>query len=846
MLELKDIVKEYLAGENKVVALNNVNLAFRESEFVSVLGPSGCGKTTLLNIIGGLDRYTSGDLIIGDKSTKDFKDRDWDTYRNHKIGFVFQSYNLIMHLSVLENVELALSIAGISKKEKRERAIEALKTVGLGDQIKKKPNQLSGGQMQRVAIARAIVNNPEIILADEPTGALDSEISLQVLDILKEISKDKLVIMVTHNTDLAEKYSTRIVNMLDGKIIGDSNPIKKAELRKLKKAKEKAINKKASMSVWTAFSLSFKNLWSKKAKTILTSFAGSIGIIGVALVLAVSAGFTNYISSLQSDTLGGYPLAVSQVAIDYDAITGALGSGVINGDGSQIEIEDGELGVYDLSQVFIRFGKYNYISSSFLDYMTQYYNEDLEKPEERQELNAMRVGYATQLKILTEYEGNVVYVDNTESTSSLRGTTSSTFYEGFSDREFVLEHYDVVAGQYPTSRNEVALVIGENNTISKQLLESMRIELPSLDAEKLSIEDDILGKTYKIATNDIYYVPDDVANPTSFTPSTDYAGMYSQIGEDWTITISCVLRLKEDATSNLLDEGIMYLPSLATTYRTNCRNSFIAQKTLELVTEDWELTSPRLYQPFVLDISELNMVFDQEISQAMFTFYTPYQMQQTLKEQFGYDMTNAEVIEIALQTLGASELPTGILFYPKTFDAKSNLLNYINEWNDAQTVEANKIVYTDSTEFLTSTMGQLINIISYVLIAFASISLVVSSIMIGIITYTSVIERTKEIGVLRSIGARKKDISRVFNAETFIIGFAAGLIGIALTYILCIPISAIISSVSGGVLSSNFAVLDPISALILVGISIVLTLISGLIPARIASKKDPVVALRTD
>ncbi len=825
MLRLKNICKNYELGDLKVEALKNVSINFRRNEFVSILGPSGCGKTTLLNIIGGLDKYTSGDLVIENKSTKNFKDKDWDFYRNSKIGFVFQNYNLIPHLSVLENVELSLTLTGIKPKERKNRAKKALSDVGLISVINKKPNQLSGGQMQRVAIARALVNNPQIILADEPTGALDSETSVQIMEILKKISSNKLIIMVTHNKELAQTYSTRIINILDGSITHDSKPYRP----KAEKKDDLFTNKKqkTSMSFFTAFSLSFKNLFSKKGKTILTSFAGSIGIIGVALVLAVSSGFTNYINNMQSDTLSGYPISISTVAIDYNAFSSGIDSSLPE-DG-----KEGELNIYDLSKIIGEFGHFNYLSPEFVKYVEDYYNEDQNK--EVPELNSMSLQYSLNLNILTKKNNEIIKLDTSSTTSSLYGTTSSLFFEGFNDKNFVLSYYDEVAGNYPSNENEVALIISQDNTISKQQLDSLGISYNSnLDGtfEPINL-DSIIGKEYKVILNDDYYVPayDDNGTLTKFNKNNNYDNLYET--SETTLKISGVLKLKEEATSSLFDEGIMYLPAFGETYSNNCKNSLIAQKTLE---------NKVLYEPFEIDVSELKAFIGDN---NPFIFNDPYTMQYIIQNQYNTEITLDEVLNLALQAVGASSIPTGIYIYPSTFEAKQNFLTHIAEWNESENGEKNNVVYTDATEFLTQTMGQLINMISYVLVAFASISLIVSSIMIGIITYTSVIERTKEIGVLRSIGARKKDISRLFNAETATIGLISGIIGIAVTYLFCPIINYIINSLAG-VNVGQIAILNPLHAIILITVSVILTLISGLIPSKIAAKKDPVVALRTE
>lgn len=843
ILELKDIKKDYKLADNVVPALKGVSMAFRHNEFVSILGPSGCGKTTMLNIIGGLDQYTSGDLIIKGQSTKKFKGGDWDTYRNHSIGFVFQSYNLIPHLSVLGNVELALTLAGISSKERKQRAMAVIERVGLKNECKKRPNQLSGGQMQRVAIARALVNNPEILLADEPTGALDSKTSVQIMELIKEISKERLVIMVTHNTELAEKYSSRIIKLLDGKVIDDSNPPSENDdaleriietlpqnAQNLQKNDKKAFKKKkSSMSVFTAFMLSLKNLITKKGRTILTSVAGSIGIIGVALVLAISNGFTNYINKMQTDTLGGYPIAVSTVAIDYSSLSSFMGESNKVGTSE----EEGSFGVYNPSTIIAKMGNYNFISDKFVKYINDYIEEDNKKGD-RKSLSSIQFTYATNLKVLTEGSEGVIFVDTKPTTSSIYGTSSSLFYEGLADKDFVLSNYDIVEGKYPENKNEVLLVLNSTGALSTDMLTKLGIAV-SVNSEgeyERILYSDVVGKTYKVISNDTYYTPvyDSEGNVTEFSTlaKADYQTAFDGASE--TLSICGVMKPRKDIVVEVFDAGIMYLPELATSYQQDCKNSLIVQKSID---------DGKFYVPFTVDISELK-----GFGLGIQNFNTPAEIVGFVKSSFDIDMTAEEATNLGLQMVGASTIPTGIYLYPKNFDGKAEVLKLIDDWNASENGAHNKIVYTDATEVLTGTLGELINIISYVLIAFAAISLLVSSIMIGIITYVSVVERTKEIGVLRSIGARKRDIARVFNAETFIIGLFAGLIGVVLTYILCFPVNAIIAKVSGGL--KNIAVLKFDHALILIAVSFVLTLISGLIPARIASKKDPVVALRSE
>ena len=851
MIKITDIVKDYTAGDSVVHALKGISLTFRENEFVSILGPSGCGKTTLLNVLGGLDRYTSGEIEINGKSTKLFRDKDWDAYRNHYIGFIFQSYNLIPHLSVLENVEIALTIAGLDRKTKREKAKEALNRVGLGEQLNKKPNQLSGGQMQRVAIARAIVNSPKIILADEPTGALDSKTSKQIMELLKEIAGDHLIIMVTHNAELAKKYSTRIIKLLDGEVKSDSNPFTIEEKQdiaqnqevadeeqkieennvkideKTQKKPKKDKKNKSSMSFWTAFMLSLKNLISKKGRTFMTSFAGSIGIIGIALVLAVSNGFSTYINDLQSTTLAGYPISVSTVTVNLDSLRQGM-----TDSGSDEELpefpDSDEIFSYDSEFNMItdlaKFSQYNFISPEFVEYMQAYKDEDDEKLDTQKTLNAIDFSYAYEMPVYTtNSSGEIIKVNTSLETSTMSGTQSGIFSEGLSNSDFVQSNYDIIAGTYPKEVTDLVLVVDSYNRLPASLLESLGI-----DSKESYTFDDILNKEYKVFTNNIYYKQDytaldienDLETITTYYNSQENSNVI-------TCKISAILRIKEDNPTSIYSEGIKYSPLLTEHLRQINKQSDIAKAQLE--------NTETLLVPFVFNVSELNMSIPFSSISSLISF---------AKTSYDIDLTISQAQQYGLQMLGASDIPVAITLYPTSFEAKEEIANYIQNWNN--THPENQIVYSDQTAFLTETMGQMVNIISYVLIAFASISLVVSSIMISIITYVSVIERTKEIGVLRSIGARKKDISRVFNAETLIIGLCSGILGVAVSFILTFPISAIVKNVAGGTFTANIAVLSPISALILVAISVILTVIAGFIPAKMAAKKDPVKALRTE
>ena len=837
MLKLSNISKKYIGKAYEVDALRDINIEFRKNEFVCILGPSGCGKTTMLNIIGGLDRYTSGDLIIDGKSTKDFKDRDWDNYRNKKIGFVFQSYNLIPHLSILGNVELALTISGVGKKERQQKAIEALKRVGLESVIKKKPNQLSGGQMQRVAIARALVNDPEILLADEPTGALDIKTSYEVMELIKSISKERLVIMVTHNGEIAEKYSTRIIKLLDGQIVDDSKPYKSRNKKKEDSIINNKKTKKSSMNFLTALSLSLKNLFSKKGRTILTSFAGSIGIVGIALVLAISNGFTNYINKIQSDALGAYPLTVSAISVDMNSFTSF-------GEKDDVgEVDETSVSPYNPAFQFIKYGHFNNLSKEFIEHVKKFEQDDLAKGENKQ-INLIEYNYFTPLKVLSKNEDDSINLfKNSNTTSVLSGTQSDIFYPILNNIDFVMSQYDLIYGSMPEKKEgdpftkELLLVVGEGNKISYSLLNKLGFSTPMVNGEyeKISFEE-ICNKEFKLLFNDDYYFPnsenfDEITAFSKLEEGGQEALKNAYNGATVTLKISGILRLKESAPASLLSSGVAYMPDLGNYYRENCQQSLIARKQLSLPK------TSNFFDNYVVNVQEISVL-------PRDGFASVQEINNFLKLSYGYELEVEEAFDLAMQQIGISETPTGIYFYPKNFDSKDSVIEMINQYNSTQTNENKKIVYVDSSGFLTETLGSIINIISYVLIAFAAISLVFSSIMIGIITYVSVIERTMEIGVLRSLGARKRDVANVFNSETFIIGFLAGIIGGVATLLLTIPINLIVGSLVPEI--GSIAVVNPIHILILTAISVLLSIISGLIPARIASKKDPVIALRSE
>ena len=767
MLQLKNIKKDYMLAGKPFPALKGVDLEFKENEFVSILGPSGCGKTTMLNIIGGLDRYTSGDLLIEGKSTKNFKDQDWDAYRNATIGFVFQTYNLISHLSVLDNVEMSLRLAGVSPKERKERAQQVLIEVGLEEHLYKRPNQLSGGQMQRVAIARALVNNPKILLADEPTGALDSETSAQIMKLIQKISKDRLVIMVTHNSEIANEYSDRIVHLLDGLVTDDSRP---ADLNKEDK-KEKLMNQRTSMSYATAIKTSFKNLLTKKGRTIITAIAGSIGIIGIALVLAISNGMTEYTSNIQSDTLAGFPITVDQTVVQFGPP-----EEVTNPRPDLEFIEDDVFYPYDQTSSLTQHE--NIITPEFIDYL-----EDMDNSY----YNSISYTRGIMLNIVNLSDnGGYIKVQTTSSGNPFFGG-SSYFNEMPNNQVFIESQYDVLYGDYPTDYQDVVLIVDERNRVDLSLLENLGI----------SIEDDyqssdLIVQTFKVVLNDVYYR--EVSGV--YIPSTDYEVMYNDTSSI-TLTISGILRVKEDASSEILDTGVGYTSDLTTTLLDIEKSSNIV--TAQVATPDTNVLT--------------GLPFNSQIT---------------------YD----EVMRL----IGGDDTPVSVQIYPVSFDDKDEIKAYIDAYNVGKD-EVDQIIYTDLAESISSTIQGLINTITIILTAFAAISLVVSSVMIGIITYVSVVERTKEIGIMRSLGARKKDISRIFNAETLLIGFTAGIFGIVIAYLLIIPINVIVENFID---ESGFASLLVVHALFLVVLSTILTLIAGLFPSRIAAKRDPVVALRTE
>ncbi len=955
MLKLTQIKKDYITGDTSVSALKGVDLEFRENEFVAILGHSGCGKTTLLNIIGGLDKYTSGDLVINGKSTKDFNDSDWDTYRNHSIGFVFQSYNLIPHQSVLSNVELALTLSGVSREERRARAIEALERVGLGDQIHKKPNQMSGGQMQRVAIARALVNNPDILLADEPTGALDSETSVQIMNIIKEISKDKLVIMVTHNPELAEEYANRIIRLKDGEVEGDTNPYTaevtmepQEEIVVDKKAKRanKSAKKKKSMSFLTALSLSLNNLMTKKGRTFLTSFAGSIGIIGIALILAVSAGVNAYITSVEESTMSSYPIEIHESTMDTMTLLGSFME--------QNTIENREPDTIYSNDVMINVMNAfsNGVTSNNLTAFKQHIESN---PTIKNNATDIKYKYHAGLNTYTrvpvvdkdgnavlDAQGNQTYTyrrnlgDMSElmsviTTGALNANASvinsAVWKEFVGNSEYIESQYTVVenGGRLPQNENEVVLIVGKDLIISDYILYMLGIrDSQELRSYIISISDDnpendltinptkytfdeILGYEFKVLSDSDRFKVENgkilectageidqklwaqdavtlkivgIVTPSDDSLSSSAIGSIGYLNPLMSKMIdksnaSAVVDLQKNNTETNLYNGF---PFAGFEFDTTTINNYIASNPKLSVLSNFIKTDEQFIDALKTylgpEIEELLIPYGQSGSTVPYGGYTIANIGQITtalsavesdyaKAFAGLIMMDAmsnptnlvniinSMIETEdyngmLSTLGYvnKNNPTTILIYPKDFEAKDIINAEIEAYNDSRSAEEDKISYSDMVGILMSSVTTIVNAISYVLIAFVAISLVVSSIMIGIITYISVLERTKEIGVLRAIGASKKDVSRVFNAETLIVGFGAGAIGILVSLFFILIINIILHSLTG--IANLSAVLPVGAAVILILISMGLTLIAGLIPSRVAAKKDPVIALRTE
>ena len=934
MLEIKNITKDYSTGSDTVHALRGVSIAFRDSELVAILGHSGCGKTTLLNIIGGLDRYTSGDLIINGRSTKQYKDRDWDTYRNHSIGFIFQSYNLIPHQTVLANVELALTLSGVSKSERRRRAKEALEKVGLGDQINKRPNQMSGGQMQRVAIARALVNDPEILLADEPTGALDSETSIQIMELVKEIAKDRLVIMVTHNPDLATDYATRIVRLVDGEIKSDSDPFtptaEEMSVAAEKKSDKSAKGKKTKMGFLTALSLSKNNLLTKKGRTFLTAFAGSIGIIGIALILSLSNGVQKYIDSVEQSTLASYPVQLDRETMNYSGMMTSMmnitdTAAIADRDPDRVYTNDlsTEMMKTMLSEI-----KENNLND-FMDYLESNPDNIMDSVSE------IKYGFKSKLYVYgRDVNDEIMRVNPSTTIQAMMGEqmaetvtgmwgTMSTFtgmdinsranvFEQLLSNERVSEQYETVAGRLPENYDEVVVIISEQNELSNLTLYTLGIR----DQQELSdmMGHVLAGETWDLETGDMSFSYDDLLGlrftaltPSDFFKANDEGGYDDMSGDQefmseamkrgTELNVVGIIRPNGDSLlSANATGGIGYTYALTEHMITKANESELVKKQqanpdidiftgIEFPQKDEKPEAPMTQEEAMSQVMEfmtpeqLTEIFttlmqtlapeqqgeimqlpqDQQfaklteyaepskITGAVMSVLTPEQIEQ-LQEMTKEPESTEATYEGNLEILGIDDLttPDTIYIYAKDFDSKERLSDFIADYNQRmkdEDKEEDAIEYTDYVGMLISGVSSTINAISYILIAFVAISLVVSSIMIGIITYISVLERTKEIGILRAMGASKGDISNVFNAETLIVGFAAGVIGILVTVLLNIPINMIIVKLTD---NENMSKQPPIAGAALVIISMLLTLIAGLFPASVAAKKDPVIALRTE
>lgn len=908
MLQLKNIKKDYKTAGGSVHALKGVSLRFRKNEFVSILGASGCGKTTLLNIIGGLDHYTDGDLVICGVSTKDYKDHDWDIYRNHRIGFVFQSYNLIPHQTVLGNVELALTIAGVSKAERRQRAEDALRKVGLGEELYKRPNQLSGGQMQRVAIARALVNNPEILLADEPTGALDTTTSIQIMELIREIAGERLVIMVTHNPELAEQYSSRIVRLQDGLVVSDTHPYdgeelgQVAEFESLEKTAsvapqenkngKKGKNKKerSAMSFLTSLGLSARNLLTKKGRTAITSIAGSIGIISVCLVLALSNGFNNYILKTEEDMLSSNPVQITETTFDIESIMSGM---TPLEDMPELDRLDDKVYVNSfLTNIAQGMTVTNDISDEYLQYLNamdedlytaivyatgmqispnlftevELENADGVKETRAISLSALKTYYTTKLSQQEEkYAQLAPMVDYLGAIYGVIPDTKDLTKEGYG--KYVLSQYDIIKGSFPTSANQAVLVIGGNNDVTDLTLAQLGLideelfmslfpvegqetsdysETKTIDFEK------IFGKKFMLNYNDAIYTEAEATGSYMF----DYEGSrpsLAQYGEDGGIAVEItgILRLKEGMNYGCLGSGLYLTEKLVNDFQAVQVESKIVQALKEQSQKQAGLIAQLQVLQTQLDGLEEGSAEYIALQQQMYGILTTEgkyfkKVASTLASYYITDAENDAISilygDTALRSVGGKLNPNSISLYTDNFETKEEMLAYLDAWNDTHE-KGEQIRYTDTIGVMMTMVESMLNAITYVLVAFTAISLVVSSVMIGIITYVSVVERTKEIGVLRSLGARKKDIKNLFNAETFIIGLTSGVFGVAVTYLLSLAINAILGSLTG---IATLASLPILSAFIMVCVSVGLTLISGLIPAQAAAKKDPVIALRTE
>ena len=884
MLSLKNITKDYRVGTNTVRALRGVSIDFRENEFVSILGQSGCGKTTLLNIIGGLDQYTDGDLVINGKSTKDFKDKDWDTYRNHSIGFVFQSYNLIAHQTVLSNVELALTLTGVSKAERKKRAVEALEKVGLGDQLNKKPNQMSGGQMQRVAIARALVNNPDILLADEPTGALDSETSVQIMELLKEVSKDRLVIMVTHNPELAQKYSTRIINLLDGVVTNDSMPYADETPKVPKKTPKKNKKKNTSMSFLTALGLSFNNLRTKKTRTFLVSFAGSIGIIGIALILSLSNGIQLYIQGVQQETLTSYPISIMDETNDMSSMMSAFIDlntenpntldNATKSNNIMTDVLDAMVGGttennLEAFKKYIESDKcdiYNYVSDITYEYSTP-----------------MHIYRADTKDGLKQVNPSTLYSDLGFNTSPTTEQSVVSFGQGqmgetnvwtqLSANDNALDaSFTVERGRLPKKYNEVVIILDKNGEISDytlyslglmdqdKLIDNLKKSVAGKKTEKIGEKvlsyDKLMNQKYKLLINTDYYSKNSDGTWESHAEDNPY--IINKLKDSLKLKVVGIVKSADSNTAVSQYGGVGYRTDLTKYLVDKVNESEIVKwqkdnKDTDVFTgidfpKEDEEEKPITIDDVYAYIGTLDIASQQQytayIQQMQMGGMTDDEIAKAFGDSIKKSTTTENTYEGNLETLGVADLdsPSNINIYPIDFESKDDIEKIIKNYNN-KVKEADKISYTDYIGLMMKSVTTMINAISYVLIGFVSISLIVSSIMIGIITYISVLERTKEIGILRAIGARKRDISRVFNAETLIIGFVSGLLGIGVTVLLNIPINIVVENMTE---VADVAMLPWVAGVVLIVISMVLTFVAGLVPARIAAKKDPVIALRNE
>lgn len=787
MLQLKEIKKSYTTGEFTQTALNKVTLSFRENEFVAILGQSGSGKTTFLNVIGGLDQYDSGDLIINGSSTKNFKAKDWDAYRNNSVGFIFQNYNLIPHLGIIDNVEMGMTLSGVSSKERRRIAIDVLERVGLKEHIHKKPNQLSGGQMQRVAIARALANNPDIILADEPTGALDTQTSQQIIELIREIAKDKLVIMVTHNPEIAEKYADRIIRFQDGEVINDSNPPEDQAL------KSNYNLKKTSMRFTTALKLSGKNILTKKGRTALTAFASSIGIIGIAVVLALSNGFDKQINNYETGALSNFPITVSETAMNFDM---SNMSGQKDNEKEEFP-EAKELYPHNSSENTVIHT--NKLTKEYMDYLDKI---------DKSLLDGISYSRSVSMNVLKLTDGKATKVNLANV-----GFTSYPNKPDAKPSAYLEEYYDLLAGELPQKETDMVMVLDEYNKLDTTALEAL-----GFDFNKKSIQfTDIIGSEYKLIYNDDYYKKSGDSFVVNGNPS-DLADLYNK-DKAVTLKISGIVRIKEDATVSALPSGIAYSDGLAQMFIDNAKNSEVVKAQQK---------------------ADYNVLTGEELSENS-SDASGY-MRRGMGGQGGNAGTKSMTKEEVLALLGASEIPAAINLFPVSYDAKSKITDYLDEWN-TNLEEKDRIEYTDMAAIVTNLSESIMDAITLVLVAFAAISLVVSLIMIGIITWISVLERTKEIGILRALGARKKDISRVFNAETFIVGMCSGILGVSIAYLLTIPINKVLYNMTE---LNHVAQLNPLHAIALIIISLLLTLLGGAIPAKMAAKKDPIEALRSE